>query len=178
MPSATVVRDYAWPAPWPVASGAWVCPDAPLEPRFAPTLYVAVDGDDAADGRTPARAFATLARAADVARAGDVVWVRGGVYAADVAFQRSGRSDAPIVFESHPGECAVLDGAGLERLQRPRFESVRHVVFRNFVVRRSPSEGIYLGVVRRRGDRERARPRRRRERHPEPWAATATCSAT
>lgn len=145
VPPASVEREPDWPAPWAVASGTWVCPTTPLEPRFEPTLYVAVDGDDAADGRTPERAFATLGRAAEVARAGDVVWVRGGVYSADVAFRRSGRRGAPVVFESHPGECAVLDGTGLERMQRTRFESVRHVVFRNFVVRSSPSEGLFLG---------------------------------
>jgi hypothetical protein len=143
---AVVVRDHVWPDPWPVAEGAWVCPEAPLAPRYQPTLYVASDGDDAADGRTPASALATLQRAADLARAGDVVWVRGGAYSADVAFRRSGTALAPIVFESHPGECAVLDGRGLEPLQRPRFEGVHHVVFRNFEVRDAPAEGIFVGA--------------------------------
>jgi parallel beta-helix repeat protein len=142
VPVQPAVLDYDWPAAWPDTTGTWVCPERPLEPRFEPTLFVATDGSDASDGRSPERPVATLARAARLARPGDVVWVREGTYAADVAFRTSGRPDAPIVFESHPGECAVLDGSGLDPLQRPRFESVRHVVFRNFVVR---AAGIYLG---------------------------------
>ena len=94
VPTAAVVREVAWPAPWSVATGAWVCPAAPLEPRFEPTLYVSTEGDDRASGRSPGAALRTVARAAEVARAGDVVWVREGVYAADVAFRASGTSEA------------------------------------------------------------------------------------
>ena len=142
LPVQPEVRDYDWPAAWPDTTGPWVCPQRPLEPRFEPTLFVATDGSDASDGRSQDRPLASLARAARLAGPGDVVWVRGGTYSADVAFRASGRPDAPIVFESYPGECAILDGSGLSPRERPRFESVRHVVFRNFVVR---SSGIYLG---------------------------------
>ena len=133
-----------WPATLPAVDGAWVCPATPLEPRYEPTLFVAVDGSDDHDGRTEETPFRTLQRAADVARAGDVVWVRGGVYSSDVAFEHAGTPDRPIVIESYPGECAILDGSGLEPLRRVRFWNVEHVVFRNFVVRRSPGEGVFL----------------------------------
>jgi hypothetical protein len=134
----------AWPAPLADADGAWVCPSKALEPRHEPTLFVSIDGSDDHDGRSEDMPLRTVQRAADLVQPGDVVWVRGGVYASDVVFEQSGSIEAPIVFESYPGECAVFDGAGLEPLQRLQFWDVQHVVFRNFVVRNSPGEGIFL----------------------------------
>lgn len=132
------------PASVTAPAEAWVCGAEPLEPAYSPTLYVATDGSDDADGRSPETPFRTLQRAVDEAGAGDVVWVRGGVYGADVEFRRSGVPGRPIVVESFPGECAVFDGRGLERTQRIRLLGVRHVVVRNLVVRNSPTEGIFL----------------------------------
>ncbi len=139
------------PVPVPPATGSstglassWVCGSQPLEPRYHPTLYVATTGNDNNDGRSEARPLRTLQRAANLARAGDVVWVRGGVYSANVSFQGSGTSSQPIVFESYPGECAVLDGSGHERYQHVRFEQARYYVFRNFEVRNSPAQGVHL----------------------------------
>ncbi len=123
---------------------AWVCGEEPLSPAYQPTLFVATNGSDASDGRSVEAPFKTLQRAVDEAGPGDVVWVRGGVYGSDVEFRRSGLPGRPIVVESYPGECAVFDGAGLERVQRIRLTGVRHVVLRNFVVRNSPSEGVFL----------------------------------
>lgn len=136
--------EMTWPSTLPPVDGAWVCPRTPLEPRYEATLFVDTDGSDEHDGRTEEAPLRTLQRAADVARAGDVVWVRGGVYSSDVAFEHAGVRGRPIVFESYPGECAILDGTGLEPLQRVRFWDVEHVVFRNFVIRHSPGEGIFL----------------------------------
>ena len=134
----------AWPASVAGPAGAWVCGEAPLAPAYEPTLFVAVGGDDASDGRSVDTPFRTLQRAVDEAGPGDVVWVRGGVYGSDVEFRSSGLPGRPIVVESHPGECAVFDGSGLDRTQRIRLLGVRHVVLRNVVVRNSPSEGIFL----------------------------------
>lgn len=134
----------AWPASVAAPVGAWVCGEAPLAPAYEPTLFVAAGGDDAADGHSVDTPFRTLQRAVDEAGPGDVVWVRGGVYGSDVEFRRSGEPGRPIVVESHPGECAVFDGTGLEPTQRIRLVGVRHVVLRNLEVRHSPSEGIFL----------------------------------
>jgi parallel beta-helix repeat protein len=124
--------------------GAWVCPSEPLQPAFEPTLFVATDGSDSADGRSIDRPLRTLQRAADLARAGDVVWVRGGTYSSDVTFRNSGTSTTPIVFESHPGECAILDGNLVSGTRRVTLAGVSYMIFRNFIVRNSPAEGIYL----------------------------------
>lgn len=131
------------PTPTPTTS-PWVCPSQPLSPAYQPTLYVSTSGSDSNSGRDISHPLRTLQAAADVAGPGDVVWVRGGVYSSNVAFNNSGTASSPIVYESFPGECATLDGTGLSSLQRVRLEGVRYNVFRNFVVRNSPGEGVLL----------------------------------
>lgn len=131
----------------PVDGSGWACSQTPLSPSYKPTYFVSTSGSDSNDGRSEATPFRSLQRAARVVEPGDVVWVRGGVYSSNVAFERSGTSDAPIVFESYPGECAIFDGSGQARLQRLQFWNLSFNVFRNFVVRNSPGEGIYLSSV-------------------------------
>lgn len=122
----------------------WVCGTEPLKPEYKPTYYVSTTGNDSNDGRSISTPFRTLGRAASAVRPGDVVWVRGGTYSPNVLFSRSGEAGRPIVFESYPGECAVLDGSGLSRPAQVRFVNVNYNIFRNFVVRNSPGQGIYL----------------------------------
>ncbi|MDQ7029525.1 MAG: right-handed parallel beta-helix repeat-containing protein [Ardenticatenia bacterium] len=87
----------------------------------------------------PSSPWQTVQAAADNARPGDVVCVRGGVYNERVRVNVSGTADAPIVFRSYPGETAVLDGAGLAV---PEADSAMvsivdraHIVFQGFEVR-------------------------------------------
>ena len=76
-------------------------------------LYsVAPHGDDANPG-DEAAPWRTLARAAAVAVAGDIVELRAGVYVERVAFTRSGEAGAPIVFRARTGETPVIDGSSL-----------------------------------------------------------------
>lgn len=132
------------PSPTPTLVETWVCPTTPLSPQHAPTLYVASNGSDGNDGRSVDRPLRTLREAAERVVPGDVVWVRGGTYPSNVEFTRSGTARAPIVFESYPGECAVIDGSDQSGFDRVAFSGVEHMVFRNFEVRDSPGEGIYL----------------------------------
>lgn len=124
--------------------GTWVCGSEPLLPRYSPTYYVSTTGSDSNDGRSVSNPFRTLQRAANVVQPGDVVWVRGGTYSPDLELKRSGESGRPIVFESYPGECAVLDGAGMSRPSQVRLTGVRYNTLRNFIIRNSPGQGIYL----------------------------------
>ena len=73
--------------------------------------FVAVNGNDNGPG-TAARPWATLNHAAEQAKAGDTVVVRGGHYllAAQVRPRHSGLSDAWITFIGYPGEQPILDG--------------------------------------------------------------------
>jgi hypothetical protein len=73
------------------------------------SYYVSTTGNDSNPG-TQAAPWRTIQHAADTARAGSSVNVRGGVYEELVSINVSGNaSDGFISFKSYPGETAVLD---------------------------------------------------------------------
>jgi len=73
------------------------------------SFYVSTTGDDANPG-TQTAPWRTVQHAADIARAGSTVNVRGGVYEELVSIKASGNAtDGYITFRSYPGETAVLD---------------------------------------------------------------------
>jgi len=72
--------------------------------------YVATDGDDGDDGSFAAP-FQTIQHAADLARPGDTIYVRGGTYRETVTPARSGNELAEITFRAYPGETVVVSGA-------------------------------------------------------------------
>ena len=75
------------------------------------SFYVARTGDDSNPG-TLAAPWRTIQHAADTARAGSTVYVRGGVYEELVSIEASGNaSDGFITFRTFPGETAILDAA-------------------------------------------------------------------
>ncbi len=122
----------------------WVCPTSPLEPAFEPTLFVSTQGSDASDGRAESRPLRTLSAAAAAAGPGDVVWVRGGVYDANARFTTAGTASEPIVVESYPGECAILDGSSVGAGDRVGVFETSYVTLRNLVIRGAPTEGILM----------------------------------
>ncbi len=76
-------------------------------------LYVSTAGNDANPG-TMAKPLRTLQRAANQARPGDTIDVRGGTYCERLAVNSSGdAAQGYITFRSQPGELAVLDGSCL-----------------------------------------------------------------
>jgi Protein of unknown function (DUF1565) len=73
------------------------------------SFYVATTGNDSNTG-TQTAPWRTIQHAADIARAGSTVNVRGGTYEELVNIKASGNaSDGFITFRSYPGETAVLD---------------------------------------------------------------------
>ena len=98
-----------------VGCGGCAQQDASLPPiSTSVELFVAPWGFDGAAGTFEEPLF-SLRRAAELARPGDVVMLRGGVY--DVigehvylGFRMSGEAGAPITVRSYPGEMAVFDG--------------------------------------------------------------------
>jgi hypothetical protein len=75
------------------------------------SFYVSTNGSDTNPG-TQTAPWRTIQHAADIARAGSTVNVRGGVYEELVNLKSSGNvSDGYITFRSYPGERAVLDAA-------------------------------------------------------------------
>ena len=88
--------------------------EAPV--AHARTFHVAPNGDDRNAG-TPELPMRTLQKAADVARAGDIVLVRTGIYKPGVLLRFSGERDKPIIFKNAPGERPVVDGEGRGRIE-------------------------------------------------------------
>src|SRR6185295_5191758 len=73
------------------------------------SFYVATTGNDSNPG-TQSAPWRTVQHAADTARAGSTVNVRGGIYEELVSINTSGNaSDGFITLRRFPGETAVLD---------------------------------------------------------------------
>lgn len=74
------------------------------------TYYVATNGSDSNAGTSNAP-YATLNKAASVANAGNLIFMRGGAYnfSAQASLSRSGSSNVPIRVRAFPGEHPVLD---------------------------------------------------------------------
>ena len=87
----------------------------PVTPTPLPrgTLFAAPDGSGTDCSEA---APCDVWEATDQAEAGDVVFLRGGDYLIDhsLYFRGRGTDPAPVIFESYPGEMAVLDGTGQE----------------------------------------------------------------
>jgi len=80
----------------------------------ATEYYVATTGNDSNAG-TMAAPFASLQKGADIAVAGDTVWLRGGTYALtkQVKLSKSGQSDAQrIKFWAYQKEVPIFDFSG------------------------------------------------------------------
>jgi hypothetical protein len=75
------------------------------------SFYVSTTGNDSNPG-TQTAPWRTIQHAADTARAGSTVNVRGGIYEELVSINKSGNaSDGFLAIRSYPGETAVLDAA-------------------------------------------------------------------
>ena len=72
--------------------------------------YVSPDGDDANPG-TQSQPFGTIQRAADLARSGDTVRIRGGTYRESVQIKGRRAEERPILFCAVEGELARISGA-------------------------------------------------------------------
>ena len=93
---------------------------------FGAVYYVAHDGKDSNAGSKD-KPFATLNKANDVVKAGDTVWIRGGVYdlhdtvffarykmTAGILLTASGESDDKrIYYLAYPGERPIFDASNL-----------------------------------------------------------------
>jgi hypothetical protein len=79
----------------------------------AATYFVATNGSDANAGTKLASPFQTIQHAAAITVAGDICWIRAGVYRETLAPTNSGISGAPITFAAYSNESVTLDGADL-----------------------------------------------------------------
>jgi hypothetical protein len=84
-----------------------------ITPVIGIAFYVSTTGSDSNPG-TISSPWRTIQHASDSVRAGDSVYVRGGVYNESVNISTSGSAIAgPITFQTYPGEQAIVDGTGL-----------------------------------------------------------------
>jgi len=83
----------------------------PLLPAHATTYFVATNGSDANPGTNLAAPFQTIQHAAAIVVAGDLCFIRAGVYRETLAPSGSGTSSAPITFAACSNEVVTLDAA-------------------------------------------------------------------
>ncbi|NWJ51614.1 MAG: right-handed parallel beta-helix repeat-containing protein [Bacteroidetes bacterium] len=75
--------------------------------RSKKVYYVSSQGNDKNTGRikTP---FKTIQKAADIMRAGDICYIRQGVYSENISLSFNGTTQAPISFYNYPKDTVVL----------------------------------------------------------------------
>lgn len=106
------------------------------------TLFVAPGGTGTACTQASP---CSLQEATARATPGDVVFLRGGTYMIDrnVIFEGRGTDAPPPVFESYPGETAVLDGSSFAPGEWVHVRALGDpVVIRRLEIRNMPQEGI------------------------------------
>ncbi|MBD3265805.1 DUF1565 domain-containing protein [bacterium] len=138
-------------------------------PAMARDYYVKPSGDDGNAG-TAAKPFATIQKAADLAKAGDTIFIGEGVYYEGVTIKNDGAPGKWIVFRNIEGETPILDGKfemgiGMDYSHRSHIEidglTLRHfkyvgagnrspgaIVVRNCVCYRNGSAGICMNYGR------------------------------
>ncbi|HDR7962730.1 TPA: right-handed parallel beta-helix repeat-containing protein [Bacillus wiedmannii] len=114
--------------------------------------YVSPTGKDLNPG-TLDRPFATIQKAANVAKEGSTIYIRGGIYNQKVRVTHSGASGAPITFQNYQDEKVILDGSkvkleddGLFTIEDTSYIHVKGLEFRNLKstkVNETPI-GIYI----------------------------------
>ncbi|NJD52642.1 MAG: DUF1565 domain-containing protein [Candidatus Methanoperedens sp.] len=77
-----------------------------------PKYYVATNGNDGNSGSSSSP-WRTIQHAADMASAGDTVYVMGGTYNEKVTITKSGSPGNYIIFAAYPGQTVSIDGTGI-----------------------------------------------------------------
>jgi len=80
--------------------------DSFLEPS-KDAIYVATNGSDSNDG-SKEKPFKTIQKAVNLAKPGDIVYIRGGTYKGRIYIHNSGSSGKYITLRNYPGESPVI----------------------------------------------------------------------
>ncbi|WP_298370129.1 T9SS type A sorting domain-containing protein [uncultured Lutibacter sp.] len=78
-----------------------------LSSIYSKNIYVAKDGDDSNPG-TEELPYLTISKAASIAVAGDVVFIKEGTYEETLKPSNSGTAGSPIIFQSYPGDKVII----------------------------------------------------------------------
>lgn len=105
-------------------------------PRKASQFFVAVDGSQQGDGSavSPWDLAAVLQSPPKAVRAGDVIWVRGGVYRGRFVSNLSGTADAPITVRGFPGEHVRIDLDNSDQWEQSFFVLGDHVIYQDLEI--------------------------------------------
>lgn len=82
-------------------------------PSETGSYFVSKEGSDTNIGSF-AQPFKTIQKAADMARAGETVYIKGGTYKERVMLEASGDSTGYITFSNYPGEEVIIDGSEID----------------------------------------------------------------
>jgi Right handed beta helix region len=112
------------------------------------TLFAAPDGSGTqCSETTPCDVWEVV----DQATAGDVVFLRGGVYAvhSNLSFRGEGTATSPILYESYPGEHAIFDGSEHTREEDEIYLRLTgtFVHLRRFEIRDMPRQGLHMATT-------------------------------
>jgi hypothetical protein len=105
-------------------------------PATSPEYFMSPTGSDAADGTTPATAWATFGHAWTVIGPGATLTLLDGVYREDMRPSISGTPDAPILVRALHDGAAIVDGENLHMACDIAGDATTHVT--DFIV-----EGLY-----------------------------------
>jgi len=115
-----------------------------------PVYYVSTAGNDANNGLGSGTPFKTIAQAVKKARAGDKIYVRGGVYYEQVTLQYSGAEGRPIVLQNYENEAPILDGSSVSasrgaliRISGKSYVRISGFELRNYT---SPDSRVVQGI--------------------------------
>jgi len=75
----------------------------------ARNYYVSSKGNDSNDGSL-IKPFLTIQKAASIMLAGDICYIRAGIYHETVSIKHSGKKDFPIQFKAYKDEVVIMDG--------------------------------------------------------------------
>lgn len=96
-------------------------------------IYVATYGDDGNPGNFELP-YADIQKAVDEAQAGDIIYIRGGVFKPSkrIKIEKAGRSDARISMFAYPGEKVIIDGSNIQYSNVNEFKQARCIYINHF----------------------------------------------
>lgn len=127
------------------SEGQYYFEDACLLNVTGRTYFLAPDGDDATGDGSIASPWRTLNKAVTVVAAGDIVYLRGGVYDLSKSitiYNKDGTAEKPVRYHAFPGEEPILDFSGWIPIQDSANQqgaiflyNLDHYSFKGFTVR-------------------------------------------
>lgn len=75
-------------------------------------VFVSVGGSDSSGSGAIEKPYATIGRALQGIKAGQTIYIRGGVYQETITFNTSGKENAYITLRNYEGEEVILDHSG------------------------------------------------------------------